>query len=185
MARYRSRFPWKGARYRLGVPVAVLGLTFLALGGSERVGDRLFLSAAQASPAGERSALRLREVLLRMRRELVAGAGDGAEGAAALPATPPGLPLPPPAAISPLASTGAASGGDLFLPARLEAPGLEGLPPIRPTAVAEVGTARPRARPREAGDRLPEPAAGPTPRRDPLDLPLREEERWRELLLTV
>ncbi len=30
-----------------------------------------------------------------------------------------------------------------------------------------------------------EPAAGPTPRRDPLDLPLREEERWREWLLDV
>lgn len=59
--------------------------------------------------------------------------------------------------------------------------------PAAPAAAARV--ARPRGLRVLPPDPLPdiEPAAGPplTARRDPLDRPLREEERWREWLLSV
>jgi len=70
------------------------------------------------------------------------------------------------------------------LPLRLRAAGLDDLPPVQPASSRATGPAP--AFPSEArASGVPEPAAGPMPRRDPLDLPLREEERWREWLLSV
>ncbi len=158
----------------------------LLLGGPDMVGEQTLLSAALAAPAREQALPPLREVLLRLRRELVAGPAEAEQGPTGVPAVgPPVLPVPPPAAIAPLKPAADPPSGDPPLPLRLEAPGLDALPPVRPTAVARVGTAGGARRPEVAEDGLPEPAAGPTPRRDPLDLPLREEERWRELLLSV
>ncbi len=55
---------------------------------------------------------------------------------------------------------------------------------MQPASSRVTGSAPASLRRTPVGE-VPEPAAGPTPRRDPLDLPLREEERWREWLLSV
>ncbi len=131
------------------------------------------LSAATLRAIGERR-VRHREALLALRGGVPAPAA-----ARPLPATP----VPEPETLVAGASFPEAP------PSRLAA-GPRQLPEAKPGP-------RPRARPPAPAHGLRvveppppetvEPAAGPplTARRDPLDLPLREEERWQEWLLSV
>ncbi len=182
MVRSRSRSPWKGVRLGLAVPVAVLAAILQTGSGSEMAGELAAPATGLEGAAVGSGARRVLDALLRRHRRLAAApvplASRKADAAALTLEA--GLPPPPPAVVPPAVWRQTA-----MLPEKLEAAGLGAVPPVLPVA-ARVGAQEAEREPRPtADDPSPEPAAGPTPRRDPLDLPLREEDKWREWLLTV